>query len=236
METHEVKELLSQFDQSTLTELQLKKETFELYFNKNTTSGLQSASSAPASAPAANAAPTPVAPTPAVSATPDTVETAKPVLEGKEVVSPLVGVVYLSALTIQEIKEIIPHRYPMLLVDRVEELEEGKRVVAKKNVTINEPFFQGHFPHEPVMPGVLIVEAMAQAGAVALLSLEDFRGKTAYFGGLDKAKFRKKVTPGDTLILEVEIIKVKSAAGIGKGIAYVDGKKVAEAELTFMIG
>ncbi|MEW3526213.1 3-hydroxyacyl-ACP dehydratase FabZ, partial [Enterococcus entomosocium] len=127
----------------------------------------------------------------------------------------------MSALTIQEIKEIIPHRYPMLLVDRVEELEEGKRVVAKKNVTINEPFFQGHFPHEPVMPGVLIVEAMAQAGAVALLSLEDFRGKTAYFGGLDKAKFRKKVTPGDTLILEVEIIKVKSAAGIGKGIAYV---------------
>lgn len=142
----------------------------------------------------------------------------------------------MSALTIQEIKEIIPHRYPMLLVDRVEELEEGKRVVAKKNVTINEPFFQGHFPHEPVMPGVLIVEAMAQAGAVALLSLEDFRGKTAYFGGLDKAKFRKKVTPGDTLILAVEIIKVKSAAGIGKGIAYVDGKKVAEAELTFMIG
>lgn len=100
----------------------------------------------------------------------------------------------MSALTIQEIKEIIPHRYPMLLVDRVEELEEGKRVVAKKNVTINEPFFQGHFPHEPVMPGVLIVEAMAQAGAVALLSLEDFRGKTAYFGGLDKAKFRKSNT------------------------------------------
>jgi len=142
----------------------------------------------------------------------------------------------MTALTIQELKEIIPNRYPMLLVDRVEELEEGKRVVAKKNVTINEPFFQGHFPHEPVMPGVLIVEAMAQAGAVALLSLPDFKGKTAYFGGLDKAKFRKKVTPGDTLILEVEIIKVKSAAGIGKGIAYVDGKKVAEAELTFMIG
>jgi len=142
----------------------------------------------------------------------------------------------MSALTIHEIKEIIPHRYPMLLVDRVEELEEGKRVVAKKNVTINEPFFQAHSPHKPVMPGVLIVEAMAKAGAVALLSLEDFRGKTAYFGGLDKAKFRKKVTPGDTLILEVEIIKVKSAAGIGKGIAYVDGKKVAEAELTFMIG
>ena len=142
----------------------------------------------------------------------------------------------MSVMSIQEIKEIIPHRYPMLLVDRIEELEEGKRVVAKKNVTINEPFFQGHFTNEPVMPGVLIVEAMAQAGAVALLSLPDFRGKTAYFGGLDKAKFRKKVTPGDTLILEVEILKVKSAAGIGKGIAYVDGKKVAEAELTFMIG
>ena len=104
-------------------------------------------------------------------------------------------------MDIVQIKEIIPHRYPMLLIDRVEELTEGQRIVAKKNVTINEPFFQGHFPHEPVMPGVLIVEAMAQAGAVALLSLPQFKGKTAYFGGIDKAKFRKKVTPGDTLIL-----------------------------------
>lgn len=139
-------------------------------------------------------------------------------------------------LTIEEIKEIIPHRYPMLLIDRVEELEAGKSIKAKKNVSVNEPFFQGHFPHEPVMPGVLIVEAMAQAGTVALLSMEEFKGKTAYFGGIDKAKFRKKVVPGDTLVLEVELTKVRSSAGCGKGIAYVDGKKVAEAELTFMIG
>lgn len=139
-------------------------------------------------------------------------------------------------LTIEEIKEIIPHRYPMLLIDRVEELEAGKSIKAKKNVSVNEPFFQGHFPHEPVMPGVLIVEAMAQAGAVALLSMEEFKGKTAYFGGIDKAKFRKKVVPGDTLVLEVELTKVRSSAGCGKGIVYVDGKKVAEAELTFMIG
>ncbi len=142
----------------------------------------------------------------------------------------------MTSLSITEIKEIIPHRYPMLLIDRVEELVVGERIIAKKNVTINEPFFQGHFPHEPVLPGVLIIEAMAQAGAVALLSIEEFKGKTAYFGGIDKAKFRKKVTPGDTLILEVELLKVKANAGMGKGIAKVDGKKVAEAELTFMIG
>lgn len=142
----------------------------------------------------------------------------------------------MSLLTIEEIKAIIPHRYPMLLIDRVEELEAGKKIVAKKNVTVNEPFFQGHFPMEPVMPGVLIVEAMAQAGAVALLSLPDFKGKTAYFGALDKVKFRKKVVPGDSLVLEVEIQKIKGSAGIGKGIAYVDGKKACEAELTFMIG
>ncbi|WP_270789956.1 3-hydroxyacyl-ACP dehydratase FabZ [Enterococcus diestrammenae] len=139
-------------------------------------------------------------------------------------------------MTIEEIKAIIPHRYPFLLIDRVEEMEAGKNIVAKKNVTVNEPFFQGHFPEEPVMPGVLIIEALAQAGAVALLSLPDYQGKTAYFGALDKAKFRKKVVPGDTLMLEVEITKIKGPAGVGKGIAYVDGKKACEAELTFMIG
>lgn len=137
---------------------------------------------------------------------------------------------------INDIKAIIPHRYPFLLIDRVEELVEGERIVAYKNVTANEEFFNGHFPQEPVMPGVLIIEAMAQAGAVAILSMEDFKGKTAYFGGIDRAKFRQKVVPGDTLRLEVEIIKLKRMAGIGKGIAYVNGKKAAEAELTFMIG
>ena len=139
-------------------------------------------------------------------------------------------------LDIKEIQKILPHRYPFLLIDRVLEMEEGKRCVALKNVTMNEPFFQGHFPQEPVMPGVLIIEALAQTGAVAMLSMEEFKGKIAFFGGIDKAKFRGKVVPGDTLRLEVEMINIKRNAGIGKGIAYVDGKKVAEGELTFMIG
>ena len=138
-------------------------------------------------------------------------------------------------MDIKEIMEIIPHRYPFLLIDRVDSLEENK-IVAIKNVTMNEYFFQGHFPVEPVMPGVLIIEALAQAGAVALLSKDEFKGKIAYFGGINNAKFRKKVVPGDTLTLEVELTKIRSMAGVGKGIAYVDGKKVAEAELTFMVG
>lgn len=135
-----------------------------------------------------------------------------------------------------DIKAIIPHRYPFLLIDRVLEIVEGEKVVAIKNVTNNEEFFNGHFPQEPVMPGVLIIEAMAQAGAVAILSMEEHKGKTVYFGGIDKAKFRAKVVPGDTLRFEVEIVKLKKVAGIGKGVAYVGDKKVAEAELTFMIG
>ena len=139
-------------------------------------------------------------------------------------------------IDINEIMSIIPHRPPFLLIDRIEEIIEGEKIVAVKNVTMNEPFFVGHYPGEPVMPGVLIVEAMAQAGAVAILSMNEFKGKTPYFGAIDKAKFRKKVVPGDTLRLEVTFTKLRGNAGIGKGVAYVDGKKVAEAELTFMIG
>lgn len=139
-------------------------------------------------------------------------------------------------MDIKEIMNILPHRHPFLLIDRVLKMEEGKKCVALKNVTMNEPFFQGHFPQEPVMPGVLIIEALAQTGAVAMLSMEEFKGKIAFFGGIDKAKFRGKVVPGDTLRLEVEMIKIKRNAGIGKGIAYVGDKKVAEGELTFMIG
>lgn len=139
-------------------------------------------------------------------------------------------------MDIKEIMNILPHRHPFLLIDRVVEMEEGKKCVALKNVTMNEPFFQGHFPQEPVMPGVLIIEALAQTGAVAMLSMDEFKGKIAFFGGIDKAKFRGKVVPGDTLRLEVEMIKIKRNAGIGKGVAYVGDKKVAEGELTFMIG
>ena len=138
-------------------------------------------------------------------------------------------------MDIKEIMEIIPHRYPFLLIDRVESLVENK-IVAIKNVTMNEQFFQGHFPVEPVMPGVLIIEALAQAGAVALLKREEFKGKIAYFGGISNAKFRRKVVPGDILKLEVELTKIRGAAGIGKGIAYVNNNKVCEAELTFMVG
>ena len=139
-------------------------------------------------------------------------------------------------LDIKQIQEIIPHRYPFLLIDRVIELEVGKRAVAIKNVTANENFFQGHFPGHPVMPGVLMVEALAQAGAVALLSVEENKGKTAYFGRIDKVKFRRNLNPGDTLRLEVEIIKSKGKVGIGKGIGYVGEEIAVEGEFMFAIG
>ena len=142
----------------------------------------------------------------------------------------------MSVLNISQIMEILPHRQPMLLIDSVEEIEYGVRAVAKKCVSFNEPFFAGHFPEEPVMPGVLIVEAMAQAGAVAILSMDEFKGKTAYFGGIKNAKFKKKVVPGDVLRLEVSIEKLKRNAGIGVGTAYVGDKVAAQAEIIFMIG
>ena len=134
-----------------------------------------------------------------------------------------------------DIKEILPHRYPFLLIDKVISME-GNKIVAIKNVTVNENYFQGHFPAEAVMPGVLIIEALAQTGAVAILSKNEFKGKIAYFAGIDKAKFRRKVIPGDILRLEVEITKLRGRAGLGYGIAYVDDKKVCEGELTFMVG
>ncbi|MDE7013256.1 MAG: 3-hydroxyacyl-ACP dehydratase FabZ [Kineothrix sp.] len=142
----------------------------------------------------------------------------------------------MSLMTTKEIMEIIPHRQPFLLIDTIEELEPGVRAVAKKCVSYNEPYFAGHFPEEPVMPGVLIVEALAQTGAVALLSQPEFKGKTAYFGAIQSAKFKKKVMPGDVLILETEIVKRKGPVGLGNAKAYVDGKLAVQAELTFAIG
>ena len=133
-------------------------------------------------------------------------------------------------MDINEIMSIIPHRQPFLLIDRVEKMEEGKSITALKNVSYNEPFFAGHFPQEPVMPGVLIVEAMAQACAVAILSMEPFHGKTGYFGAIKNVKFKRKVVPGDTLRLELEIDKLKRNIGIGHGTAYVGDEVACQVE------
>ena len=138
-------------------------------------------------------------------------------------------------LDVNQIKEIIPHRYPFLLIDQVVEIEEGKRVVAKKNVTINEPFFQGHFPDYPVMPGVLIVEALAQAGAVAMLQKEENKGKIGFLAGIDSCRFKRQVIPGDTLMLEVEITRLKGPIGKGKAKATVNGELACDAEIIFAI-
>lgn len=139
-------------------------------------------------------------------------------------------------LGIKEIMDIIPHRQPFLLIDRIEELEPGVRAVGTKCVSYNEPFFAGHFPAEPVMPGVLIVEALAQVGSVCMLTIPENKGKIGYFGAINSAKFKKKVFPGDVLTLEVEIIKQKGPIGVGSAKAYVDGKIAVVAELTFAIG
>ncbi len=135
----------------------------------------------------------------------------------------------------EQIMEIIPHRDPFLLIDEVNEIEIGKRVVATKYIKEDEFWFKGHFPDYPVTPGVLMLEMLAQAGAVALLALPENKGKIGFFGGVNNCKFRQQVVPGDTLNLEVEIIKVKGPIGVGKAVATVNGKKAVSAEITFAI-
>ena len=135
----------------------------------------------------------------------------------------------------EEIKEIIPQREPFLMIDEVESFEPGQSAVAYKNVNKEEYYFKGHFPGNPIMPGVLMVEALAQTGAVAILSMEENKGKNALFGGIDKLKFKKQVVPGDRLKLEVKIIKQKGPVGIGEAIATVNGKVAVKGELTFAI-
>lgn len=142
----------------------------------------------------------------------------------------------MKSLNIKEIQEIIPHRHPFLLLDAIEDYEPGEYAVGYKCVTYREDFFKGHFPEKPVMPGVLIIEALAQAGAVAILSIPENQGKIAFFGGIQKCRFKGMVVPGDKLKLETRIIKRKDPLGVGEAVASVDGKVVASAELTFMVG
>lgn len=139
-------------------------------------------------------------------------------------------------LDINTIQQILPHRYPFLLVDRILEVEEGKKVTGIKNVSANEPFFQGHFPNYPVMPGVLIIEAMAQVGAVAILSMPAYAGRIAFFAGIDKARFRRQVVPGDILRIEVEVLKLRGTIGKSQARAYVGEELAAEAEMMFALG
>lgn len=142
----------------------------------------------------------------------------------------------MNNLNVKQIQDIIPHRHPFLLIDYIEDYVPGEYAIGYKCVTYKEDFFAGHFPNEPVMPGVLAVEALAQTGAVAILSLPENTGKTAYFGGINKCRFRGKIVPGDKLRLETRIIRMKGPVGIGEAKAIVDGKEVVSAELTFMIG
>lgn len=142
----------------------------------------------------------------------------------------------MTALDAEQIKALIPHRYPFLLIDRVVELEAGQRVVAIKNVSLNEPFLQGHFPDYPVMPGVLIVEALAQAGAVLVLSDPRFAGQIPFFARIDNCRFRQQVRPGDTLRLQMEVTSFRPPVGKGHATAFVEDRLVCEADLTFALG
>jgi 3-hydroxyacyl-[acyl-carrier-protein] dehydratase len=139
-------------------------------------------------------------------------------------------------LMIEDILAILPHRPPFLLVDRIVEIEDGVRAVGLKNVTMNEPFFVGHFPGKPIMPGVLIVEALAQVGAVVILRQPEHAGKIVYFAGIDGMRFKKPVVPGDTLRMEITLEKLRRSIGKGHAVATVDGKVVAEGDLMFAIG
>lgn len=154
-----------------------------------------------------------------------TTETAQAAAESKPI----------RTLSTVEVQAAIPHRYPFLLVDKVEIHEEGKKAVGLKGITVNEEFFQGHFPGHPIMPGVLIIEALAQTACVLLMSKGGFENKIAYFLGIESAKFRNPVTPGSLLRLEIEVLKLGGRAGKFKGAAYVDGKTAAEAQMSFVL-